>query len=154
MTNANIKSVTLEGLENNETKMEGKTMSKIELLKAKKEKKIEAAEEEFNWAKHKLLYPRKEGIKNFKKLSKPEQWDVAADHPRFRKNDKSGKLERRTYIAYFPENKTEEGNSVTVAGYSSVRDDVLAVTAIAAGVAAFFAASKKVGEFIVARKNK
>lgn len=154
MTNTNIKSVTMEELENNETNMEDKTMSKIELLAAKRDMKIEQAEKEFDWKKHELLYPRKEGRKNYKKLSKPEQWDIAEGHPLFRKNEETGRLERRTSIGYFPEDQTEDGNMVVITTYNNVRDDALAATAVVAGVVAFFKVAKKVGQFMVARKNK
>lgn len=82
--------------------------------KERMEKKLEVMEEK------KI---REQGIKNFKALSRPEQWDIEEDYPRFKKSQKTGKWERRLYIAYFPE--TENDKKQIWTGYTPIANEVL-----------------------------
>lgn len=63
---------------------------RMERLNAKKE-----------WEEFKVLHPKKEGKKNFKALSKPEQWDLEEEYPLVRRNPETHKMEIRSYIGYF-----------------------------------------------------
>lgn len=82
--------------------------------KERMEKKLEVME-------HKKM--REQGIKNFKALSRPEQWDIEEDYPRFKKNQETGKWERRLYIAYFPE--TENDKEQIWTEYTQVANEIL-----------------------------
>lgn len=110
------------------------------------EQNLEKLEDEYKYKKYTTLYPIKEGIKNFKSLSKPEQWEIAEDIPLFKKEN--GKLMRRSYIGYF--SKGEDNNPVITAGYIKVRDDVLKGSLI---ITLATTASYLVGKRIVKKMN-
>lgn len=101
--------------------------------KERMEKKIENIEQK------KL---REQGIKNFKALSKPEQWDIEENHPRFRKDKNTGKWMRRLYIAYFPE--TENDKEQIWTGYSPVAEEILGFVILSAIPVIAYTVIKKV----------
>lgn len=74
---------------------------RMERLNAKKE-----------WEEFKAAHPKKEGKKNFKALSKPEQWDLEEEYPLVRRNPETHKMEIRSYIGYFNEDVSDRDDDV------------------------------------------
>lgn len=99
---------------------------------------IEKAKARFDGEIHSILFPRKEGKKNFKSLDGEKKEDIREKHPLIEKAD--GKWQYRTYLGYFP--GEEEGKEMVCSGYSRVSDLAIEFAFIAALIPGFIGGFK------------
>lgn len=67
---------------------------------------------------HSILYPEKEGRRNFRNLDGEKKEEINEQYPLFRKNPETKEWEYRTYLGYF-ENE-EEGKYMVCSSYAKV----------------------------------
>lgn len=101
-------------------------------------REIEKVQTRFNGEIHSILFPRKEGIKNFKALDGEKKEELREEHPFIEKVN--GKYQYRTYIGYFP--GEEEGKEMVCTGYCKIRDFVISASFIAALIPGFIGGFK------------
>lgn len=100
-----------------------------------KQQKIEKLADHVDWELHKILFPEKEGKKNFKNLDPEKKEEILEKYPFFRKNETSRKWEYRTSIGYFGKSDEEYAKSMVTSSYSKVSDAVCALVAAASFMA-------------------
>lgn len=99
---------------------------------------IEKAKMRFDGEVHSILFPRKEGKRNFKKLDGEKKEDLREEHPFIDKVN--GKWQYRTYLGYFP--GEEEGKEMVCTGYSRFCDLAVEIAFIAALIPGFIGGFK------------
>lgn len=118
------------------------TMELAEGIKIEKRdskvKSIEKAKALFDGEVHSILFPRKEGKKNFKALDGEKKETLREEHPFIEKVN--GQWQYRTYIGYFP--GEEEGKEMVCTGYCKIRDLIISTTFITALIPGFIGGFK------------
>lgn len=88
---------------------------------------------------HSILFPHKEGTKNFRHLDGEKKEELREQYPYFKKEN--GTLQFRTSIGYFPGDE-EEGKEMIVTGYNNVSDFIIGVAFIATLIPSFIGGFK------------
>lgn len=99
---------------------------------------IEKAKALFDGEIHTILFPSKEGKRNFKALDGEKKETLREEHPFIEKVN--GKYQYRTYIGYFP--GEEEGKEMVCTGYCKIRDLIISASFIVALIPGFIGGFK------------